>query len=647
MCGICGIFALNGQPPVNGQVIRRMTSTLQHRGPDDEGIYLAPGIGLGHRRLSIIDINGGHQPICNEDGSVWVLLNGEIYNHAELRQELVRRGHRFSANSDTESIVHLYEELGEGCFARLRGMFAIAIWDKKQRRLFLARDRMGEKPLFYGHAGPYFIFGSELKALLAFSKLPRDIDGQALSDYFSLGYVPAPKTIYRAARKVRPAHYLVISESGVERETCYWKLSFQAVEHRSEQQWCERILAGLEEATRIQMMSDVPLGAFLSGGVDSSAVVAMMCRATAAVTTCSIAFSEKKFDESQFARSIGEKFNSRHVERTVRPKALEVLETLAWHYDEPFADSSAVPTYYLSKAARETVTVALGGDGGDENFAGYERYRFDVLENHLRAWVPARLRRQLFGQLGQIYPPLAHLPRVFRAKYRLQSLALDPLAGYFNSMSLFRPEEKAQLLSHDFRDSLNGYDSISVMAEHYADAGTDDPLSRIQYVDMKTYLPDDILVKVDRASMAVGLEVRAPLLDHKFVEMVATIPSSLKMVRGEGKYIFKRALEAVLPQRTLYRRKHGFGVPIAQWLREDLHEFAFETLFGTDDGLLNRSYVLKLWRQHQSGQADRAGCLWAVLMYLQWQRIFSYIPEHAEPLAAPNALAVHAEVAGL
>src|SRR5437870_5936841 len=541
MCGICGIFVLDGRPLLGEAVIRKMTATLRHRGPDDEGVYVGPGIGLGHRRLSIIDVSGGHQPIGNEDGSIWVLLNGQIYNYPELRRELSRCGHRFSTSSDTESIVHLYEEVGEKCFAQLRGMFAVAIWDARQRRLLLARDRAGEKPLFYGITREQLIFGSELKALLASGYLSREIDGQALSDYFSLGYIPAPKTIYRATRKVRPAHYVVASPSGI-RETCYWKLPFQVVEHRSEKEWCERILSGLEEATRIQLMSEVPLGAFLSGGVDSSAVVAMMCRATPEVTTCSIGFLEDEFDESRFARRIATSFKTRHFERIVRPNALEVLETLVWHYDEPFADPSAVPTYYVSKAARETVTVVLGGDGGDENFAGYERYYFDLLENLLRRWLPLPLRSHILGPLGQIYPILAGFPRIFRAKYRLQSLALDPLAGYFNSISLFRPDEKARLLSPDFRTSLGDYNSMSVLEEHYSSADTDDPLSRIQYVDMKTYLPDDILVKVDRASMAVGLEVRAPLLDHKFMEMVASIPSSLKLAGAESKYIFKKAL---------------------------------------------------------------------------------------------------------
>ncbi len=595
---------------------------LRHRGPDDEGLYIAAGIGLAHRRLSIIDVAGGHQPISNEDGSVRVLLNGEIYNYPELRCELAKRGHRFSTCSDTESIVHLYEESGEHCFARLRGMFAIAIWDGRRHRLLLARDRLGKKPLFYGAVDDRLVFGSELKALLALTDFPRDIDRQALSDYFSLGYIPAPKTIYKAARKVRPAHYLIVSPSDI-RETCYWKLSFRTDDNCSEGEWCERILAGLEEATRIRLMSDVPLGAFLSGGVDSSAVVAMMSRtATGQIRTCSVGFAEDEFNEAEFARKVATKFQTQHFECTVRPEAMEILEKLAWHYDEPFADSSAVPTYYVSKAAKETVTVALGGDGGDENFAGYDRYYLEVLETRLRRWLPARLRASMFGPLGQIYPNLAWAPRIFRAKYRLQSLARDPLGGYFNSMSIFRPDEKKELLSPDFQAGLGNYDPISVLEEHYTSADTDDPLSRIQYVDIKTYLPDDILVKVDRASMAVALEVRAPLLDHKFMEMVSSIPSSLKLAGTGGKYILKKALEPILSHETLHRRKHGFGVPIRDWFRMELRDFAYDILFGSDDEVLNRTYLQKIWQQHQRRQVDHSGSLWAVLMYLQWKKMF-------------------------
>jgi asparagine synthase (glutamine-hydrolysing) len=615
------MFCTDGESQVTEDVIRKMTGTLRHRGPDDEGVYLGAGIGLGHRRLSIIDRAGGHQPISNEDGTVWVILNGEIYNYSALRNELERRGHRFSTCSDTESVVHLYEEVGEECFGRLRGMFAIAIWDARQRRLLLARDRVGKKPLFYGRTGERFVFGSELKALLVSGAFAPDMDPQALTDYFSLGYVPAPKTIYRGARKLRPAHYLSVSQAGM-RETCYWKLSFHNV-HHSEQEWCERIVASLEEATRIRLISEVPLGAFLSGGVDSSAIVAMMSRAaTGQVRTCSIAFDEDEFNEAEFARRLAARFRTQHFERTVRPGAIGIVNKLAWHYDEPFADSSAVPTFYLSEAAKETVTVALGGDGGDEIFAGYDHYYVEVLENRLRGWLPAQWRASILGPLGRAYPHLRWAPRIFRSKYRFQSLAQDPIGGYFNSISIFRPDEKGQLLTPDFQASVGDYNPVSVLQEHYMTADTEDPLSRIQYVDIKTYLADDILVKVDRASMAVALEVRAPLLDHEFMELVASIPSSLKLVGTAGKYIFKKAFEGILPQQILHRRKHGFAIPIADWFRRELRDFAYDALFSNDDEVLNRAYLLRIWQQHQRRQVDRSAALWAVLMYLQWKRLF-------------------------
>ena len=370
MCGICGIFEFTQHCEVSRDVIHRMTQTIVHRGPDDEGIYVAPGIGLGFRRLSIIDVAGGHQPLSNEDGRVWVMLNGEIYNYLELHNDLIKRGHRFSTRSDTETIVHLYEEYGEECFAMLRGMFAIALWDSRERKLLLARDRVGKKPLFYAADSKRISFGSELKCLLATDNLPRDVDNQALADYFSFGYIPAPKTIYRAAKKLLAGHYLVASASGV-RVQRYWDISFGHVEHRSEEEWCEILRHQLCEATRMRLMSEVPLGAFLSGGVDSSSIVAMMAKIMRRpVTTCSIGFEEQEYNEADYAREVAEQFHTDHHEQVVRPNALDVLNKLVWHFDEPFADSSAIPTYYVSQVARKYVTVALGGDGGDESFAG-------------------------------------------------------------------------------------------------------------------------------------------------------------------------------------------------------------------------------------------------------------------------------------
>ncbi|HYA97921.1 MAG TPA: XrtA/PEP-CTERM system amidotransferase, partial [Methylomirabilota bacterium] len=605
-----------------GEAVHRMNQTMVHRGPDDGGVFTGPGIGLGHRRLSIIDLAGGHQPMTNEDGTVWVLLNGEIYNYAELRADLLGRGHKFVTKSDTEAIVHLYEEYGEACFARLRGMFSIALWDSRRRKLLLARDRIGKKPLFYAADGKRILFGSELKALLAGDSLNRDIDEAALSDYFSFGYIPAPKTIYRAVRKVMPGHYLVASSTGV-RETPYWDLSFARVEERSEEEWGERLRHALCEATRVRLMSDVPLGAFLSGGIDSSSVVAMMSRLMKrAVTTCSIGFREEKYNEAPYARQVSDLFSTDHYERTVEPNALEIVDKLAWHYDEPFADSSAIPTYYVSKIARERVTVALGGDGGDENFAGYRRYKLDYYENRLRRRVPATLRRNVFGPLGRWYPALAWAPRVFRAKATFQSLSRSPLEGYFNSISCFRPDDKARLFSSDFRRRLGGYDSLNVLQHYYDRADTDDLLSKIQYVDIKTYLTDDIMTKVDRASMAVSLEVRAPMLDHKFMELAAAIPSGLKLHKGAGKYILKKALEPKLPREILYRSKQGFAIPLDQWFKGELKEMAHEIIVKTTDGILEPRFLKKIWEQHQKGYYDRSALLWATLMFRKWQQTF-------------------------
>lgn len=622
MCGISGIFEFEQARTIEREVIHRMNESLRHRGPDDEGILVDRGIGLGHRRLSIIDVSGGHQPISNEDGKIWVLLNGEIYNYQEIYRELRSRGHSFTTRSDTEAIVHLYEEYGDDCFARLRGMFAIAIWDGKQRRLLLARDRVGKKPLYYFADGKRIIFGSELKAILAADGIPRAMDPLAISDYFSLGYVPAPRTIYANVRKLLPATYLSVSASGL-KETPYWRLSFANVQQRPEQEWCELLRETLCEATRIRLMSEVPLGAFLSGGADSSAVVAMMSSAMdRPVTTCSIGFRTPQYDETEFARQVAVQFHTQHHEDVVDPQALEVMDKLVWHYDEPFADSSAIPTYYVSKMARQHVTVALGGDGGDENFAGYRRYLFDYRENQMRSLVPARLRSAIFGPLGRWYPGLAWAPRPLRAKATFQSLSRSPLEGYFNSISIFRPDEKQALFTPEFKRYLGDYDSIDVFRRYYDEVDSDDLLSRIQYVDIKTYLPDDILAKVDRASMAVSLELRAPLLDHRFMEMAASIPSNLKLRGNMGKYIFKKAMKAVLPDSTLYRPKQGFAVPLSRWFRGELKDMTYECLTSTKDGILQPRYLQTMWRQHQSGRFDRSAYLWSVLVFRRWQEMF-------------------------
>lgn len=623
MCGLTGVFEFQSRSEVSRELVHRMNDTIVHRGPDDEGIFVGPGIGLGFRRLSIIDLAGGHQPLSNEDGSIWVMLNGEIYNYPELRQFLLSRGHTLATHSDTETIVHLYEEYGEACFEKLRGMFAIVLWDSRTRTLLMGRDRVGKKPLYYAADRERIVFGSELKAVVAAGKFSRELDSEAISDYFSLGYIPAPKTIYRGVRKVLPGHFVVVKFDGSRQERAYWDLSFRNVETRTEADWCERLRHQLCDATKVRLLSDVPLGAFLSGGVDSSSVVAMMARLmNQPVTTCSIGFAEKEYDESGYAKRIADKFGTNHYEEVICPDALQVIDKLAWHYDEPFADSSAIPTYYVSGIARKQVTVALGGDGGDENFAGYRRYLFDAMENRLRARLPAGLRASLFGPLGRWYPGLAWAPRIFRAKATFQSLAREPLEGYFNSISVFRPDEKDKLLSISFREQLGEYDSMAVLKEHYDRCDSRDELTRIQYVDMKTYLPDDILAKVDRASMAVSLEVRAPLLDHRLIETVARIPPGLKLRGREGKYILKKAMERDLPHDILYRPKQGFAVPLAHWFRNQIKEMAYEIIFERQDEILNRAYVERIWKQHQRGVFDRSAYLWAVLMFRKWQASF-------------------------
>ena len=623
MCGIAGIFNVNTRQPVSDILLKEMTDTLIHRGPDDEGFYIVNGVGLGHRRLSIIDLSAGHQPMSNEDDTVWVVFNGEIYNYPELRALLEKKGHVFKTRSDTEAIIHLYEEEGEECFRLLRGMFAIALWDERKRKLVLGRDRVGKKPLFYYYDGSRIVFASEIKAILKVPGICRDIDLEAVSDYFSLLYVPAPKSIYTKIRKLRPGHYLTVSERGL-KEVEYWDLSFRDNEELSEQEWIERLLASYREAVRIRLMSDVPLGAFLSGGVDSSSVVAMMAEAkNGRLLTSSIGFEDEAFNELPYAREVARYFDTEHHEQIVRPDAVGIVEKLAWHYDEPFADSSAVPTYYVSKTAREHVTVALSGDGGDENFAGYRRYYFDQRENWLRSWLPSEVRRPVFGTLASLYPKADWAPRIFRGKATFENLARAPIEAYFRSVSAVQSSLKRKLLHPDVMSHLASYDSLDVLRHYYDKADTEDTLSRIQYVDIKTYLTDDILTKVDRASMANSLEVRAPILDHKFMELAARIPSSLKLRGRVGKYIFKKTLEPLLPQSTLTRPKMGFAVPLARWFRHELKEMAHEVILGRHaEDFTEPRIVEKIWGEHQRGFRDRSTELWTLLMFRLWQRRF-------------------------
>jgi asparagine synthase (glutamine-hydrolysing) len=627
MCGICGIWHYGTQEPVSAATLRRSAELIAHRGPDDDGFHLDGRIGLGHRRLSIIDVSGGQQPIYNEDGTIAIVFNGEIYNYRALAALVEARGHRLRTRSDTETIVHLYEEFGEKCVAMLEGMFAFAIWDTTQQTLLLARDRLGKKPLYYSAHQGRFVFGSELKSVIACPHVPREIDAEALADYFSYQYIPSPKTIFRHVRKLRPGHYLVVTAAGV-REQEYWDIDFSVTEERSEDEWGELLREACRRAVEARLMSEVPLGAFLSGGIDSSVVVALMSRIMQTpVVTASIGFTEEKYSEAAAARWFAELLHAAHHERIVKADAAAVIEKLVWHYDEPFADSSAVPTYYVSKVAREFVTVALSGDGGDESFAGYRRYRFDVAENRVRAMLPAALRRPVFGGLAAVCPKADWLPQPLRAKTTLHNLSLDPARAYYNSVYGAMVNERAALMGREVKAQLNGYNPFDVFGEHYQRAArmTDDLLSRVQYVDIKTYLTDDVLAKVDRASMAVSLEVRCPLLDHRLMELAARIPSALKLRGQEGKYILKRAMRGLLPAEILTRRKQGFSIPLAEWLRGELRPLAESALFDSaaEDELLDRLRVRELWQQHQTGLRDYSRPLWTILIFRLWQRKFT------------------------
>jgi len=597
-----------------------MADSISHRGPDAAGYHTEPGLAFGHRRLSIIDLDSGQQPMSNEDGTVWIIFNGEIYNFLELRPELEAKGHRFRTNSDTEVIVHLYEEVGEECFSRLRGMFALAIWDRKKRKLVLGRDRVGKKPLYYTQNKDGVFFGSEIKSIHAAINDHWDLNPFALADYFTTSYIPSPKTIYANIHKLRPAHYLVVTSTGI-REQEYWDISFGNVVHRTEEQWCDELLNILTDAVRVRLISDVPLGAFLSGGVDSSAVVGLMSQlSTQPVTTCTVGFNESDYSEVEYARALASKVGADYNEYTVEPRAADVVDRLAWHYDEPFADSSAIPTYYVSRSARARVTVALSGDGGDESFAGYKRYLWDRDANLQRSRFPQGVRDHVLAPLGRLYPHLDRGPKIFRAKSTLESLGLDPLDGYLSRVTT-PVWHREKLFSDEFVDLLKGYDPLDTLRDYYRKSDGKDHLSKVQYLDIKTYLTDDICTKVDRASMAVSLEVRAPLLDHRLMEFVASMPSDLKLKANTGKYIFKKLVRRIVPSFDFDRTKQGFGVPVGEWFRDELKGWAQRELFDNPDPLLNDRYLRQMWSTHQDGKRDYSAFLWQVFMYRKWQKI--------------------------
>jgi asparagine synthase (glutamine-hydrolysing) len=640
MCGIVGLFDSRGRKDVDRGLLGRMNDSQIHRGPDGDGVYFGPGIGLGHRRLAIIDLGGGAQPMYNEDRSVVVVFNGEIYNFQSLADELAALGHVFGSRCDTEVIVHAWEEWGEACVERFRGMFAFAIWDERAETLFLARDRLGIKPLYYATLGDGTVsFASELKALLVDPRTPRAIDPTAVEEYFAYGYVPDPKTIYRGVHKLAPGHVLKWRRGdGAASPRQYWDVWLHTRDMGDEHEMCAELVRRLRDAVDIRMIAEVPLGAFLSGGVDSSAIVGLMAGLSDdPVNTCSIGFGNPRYDESRFAAMIAGEFNTDHHVRQVDPDSFDLVDHLATLYDEPYADSSAMPTYRVCGLARERVTVALSGDGGDELFAGYRRYRWHHYEEQVRARLPDAIRRPLFGFLGRAYPKLDRAPKVLRAKSTFQAIGRDSAAGYFHSVSVLYDDIRQGLYSPAFRRELQGYHALEVLAGHMDRAPADDHLARVQYADMKTYLPGDILTKVDRASMAHSLEVRVPILDHLFVEWAAGIGPALKLRAREGKYVFKKALEPMLPRDVLYRSKMGFAVPLAAWFRGPLRTRVRDALASEvldDTGRCDQPALARLVDQHQSGANDHSAVLWSLLMFESFlRRVHAGAPAAPAPVA--------------
>lgn len=620
--------------PLEPETLQRMTDLLRHRGPDDQGHFVAPlehvdavhvrpGVALGSRRLSIIDRAGGHQPLSNEDGSVWIAFNGQIYNYRDLRRRLEGAGHTFRTQSDTETIVHLYEELGVECFGHLNGMWALALWDARRRQLVLARDRLGQKPLVYYEAGDRLVFASELKALLAVPDAPREVDPRALDEYLTFQYVPHPRTIFRGIHKLPPAHYAVYREAALDIRR-YWEVDFNREFGAPADEYRRRLRETLTSAVELRLQSEVPLGAFLSGGVDSSIVVGLMQGLLEQpVKTFSIGFAQKEYDETAYAWEVARALGTEHRQFQVEADALDMLPKLVWHFDEPFADSSAIPTWYVSQYTREHVTVALSGDGGDELFAGYRRYnavrlgaRFDTL--------PPAVKRMAGWPLWQRLPASTRQGS-WRRRFKklLSKMNEDPRRRYLGWVAIFDEASRANLYSDDFLARLPEADPFELFREAYARAGGRDFVTATSLVDLQTYLPCDILTKVDIASMAHSLECRSPFLDVRVAELAIGMPLELKLRHGVGKCILRETFADVLPPAVRRRGKMGFGVPLDHWFRGELRDMARDVLLGSparDRGLFRPEAVVRLLDDHQQGRFDHSYRLWALLFLELWFR---------------------------
>lgn len=625
MCGICGVTYFERERPVGQREIKAMCDAIVHRGPDDEGIFVKNNFGMGMRRLSIIDLATGHQPISNEDGSVWIVFNGEIYNHLELRAELEKKGHKFQTNTDTEAIVHAYEEYGDQCPTKLNGMFGFAILDLRNQTVFIARDRLGIKPLYYYSDPIKFAFGSELKSILKLDGVSREVDRQALDTFLTFEYIPSPYSIFKDIKKLPPGHSLTLKDGKITIKE-YWDLKYNECS-ASEDELCEQLIELLHDSVKIRLMSDVPLGAFLSGGIDSSSIVALMSKIMdRPVKTFSIGFKESSYNETGFAQTIAKKFNTEHYESTIETNALDLTEKLVGHLDEPFGDFSIFPTYLVSKMARQHVTVALSGDGGDELFAGYDTYIANRMGNSYGN-LPGFFRKGLVSPILNSMPPTEKKKGLInKAKRFDEGMRLPRDLQHTRWMIFLQEIEKSKLYSDDMRENLNGYDSYGHIRNYFTKAEhTNDQINRQLYVDIKSYLVDNILVKVDRMSMATSLEARVPFLDHRFVEFAATIPSAMKLKGKSTKYLLKKAMGDLLPNEILTRGKEGFSIPIKNWLKTDLKDLMMDVLEPSKvkrEGFFNPEYVEKLKDEHLKDKENHSHRLWSMMVFGIWQDIY-------------------------
>lgn len=621
MCGIAGIAEYGGISAEDRIGLDAMLERLIHRGPDDEGHYITSDVALGQRRLSIIDLETGRQPLCNEDGTIQAIANAEIYNFLELREDLMARGHQFRTTSDCECLAHLYEDEGDRCLDHINGMYAIAIWDEPRRRLLLARDRLGVKPLYYSLHDGRLVFASELKAVLAAPGVRTEVDPTALIDYFTYGFIPSPKTIYKNIHKLPPGHLLVFQNGGA-RTRPYWDLKHQdwhelPAEETAAEVWCQ-----LKRATRPRLIADVPVGAFLSGGLDSTAVVAAMSKLTRErVLTMTCGFETRSFDERNKARETASVLGTQHHDGMVEPDADEMVETLAWHFDEPFADACAIPMYYLSQFARQFVKVVLSGDGGDETMAGYRRYRFDQYEESARRWIPRPIRRGILGRLGSTYPEWPWMPRPLRAGATLRNLAVDSATAHGLSIATLSPREVRSMLNPDLANQTLNYDPLNHVRRLYHACDAPSHLSKCQYVDIRLGLADGILTKVDRASMAHGLEVRSPMLDYRFAEFAWRIPPKHRIRGRHGKMPLRRAVAREVRPDIANRTKTGFDVPLDAWFKGPLRERFQEILFQRNSTLqswIAPEAIWRLWADHIEDRARCGATLWKLTMLEAW-----------------------------